>query len=322
MKLKNIEVIFYIILLVLISIWGIPYLYLCKNYASQFIVENPNTFFSFKISIITILYLVLLSAPFLSIFIVTRRLLKFPDLLETSVAYVLISLIYLYLYINIQVHKYWFSPDIIDVLFNDPLSKLGDSISNNFIILIVLKLIGLIIIFYFFVIFYFGPFAFLFLVYKKISHHKYFNVSVSLFILSVISYLLVELTCESSNNLITNGITFDFNKSYLVDIYILVILIITLTIYFYFISPLLSYLMCVLLMKDVDYLSDKLRFLKIFKLNVFYILFIFSLNISLGKMTTLNFSKIPTAYPGEILKSDEELEMQEYMNDLQDDYPR
>ena len=316
--LNNIEVLIYLVLLISLIFEGVPYLYSCKEYTSQLIIENPNSIFSFKIFLQLILNLFILILPSFIIVFVTIRILNFPDLLLSAICYTVIALIYLYSFIDTQVHSYWYSPNIMDVLIN-PISNVGEKISNDSMVISFLKLIGDIIKF---IVFYVPPIAFLFLIYKKIRHYKYFEVAVSLFFLGVISYILVYITFEYSNSLITNGIAFDFNKSYLVDLYILVILIIILTIYFYFIAPLLSYLMCMLLLKDDDYLSDKLRFLEPIKLNIFYLLFIFTLNISLGKLTKLHFPKIPTAYPGEILKSDEELERQEENNNMQDDYPR
>jgi hypothetical protein len=148
--------------------------------------------------------------------------------------------------------------------------------------------------------------------YKEISQHKYFRVSISLFITSVISILLVENTFEFSNNIILDIININFENIY--ALFLLPIVLIGMVIwYFTIISPLIT-------LKPI---FNKLYYkVGLVKLNLLYLLLIFLLNICLGRLTNLHFSKIPTAYPGEILKSFEELERQEENNNMQDDYPR
>ncbi|TBH70694.1 hypothetical protein [Aquirufa antheringensis] len=60
-----------------------------------------------------------------------------------------------------------------------------------------------------------------------------------------------------------------------------------------------------------------------FKLNMLfvgYMIFVFSVNIAISRYTEIEFSKIPKAFPGEVLKSEDELYWQEWEADQQELY--
>lgn len=309
--MKTLEVILYLLCLVLISIWGVPYFYSCNEYFSQFIIEHPKSVFSIQVFLLALINLLVLIAPFCFIFFVTVRLLEFPDLLATAFCYAAIAIIYLYVFIYIQIHSFWYDPDIFDVIIN-PVIKLGASVSSNNLISGIVKLIVLVILNF---AIYILPLGFLIALFDKIKHHKYFKVAVSIFFFTVISQLIIEYTYEFSNNLVNEGISFDFQKDYFLTTVALIGLMVLGYCYFYYLAPIVSLLMFMPFLKNK--MGDKEL---LTKLNVYYLIFIFVLNVGVGQFTTLNFPRIPEPFPGEVLKSMEELEYQDEMNDANDDY--
>jgi hypothetical protein len=104
-----------------------------------------------------------------------------------------------------------------------------------------------------------------------------------------------------------NGIE---TKDDIVYYWILVSLIIGF-LYFKYIAEYISLLFFMFFLKDEQ--IDKPLLIR---LNLAYILFVLVLNVVLANYTNLNFNKIPKAFPNERIKSEDELEYQDWKNDL------
>ena len=311
------EITFYIIYLITLVIKGIPFFYFCNEIILSNIGNSPKSFFSYQVLLQILSYFLLLISPFLSIYFISKRLYKFPELLISAICNGIIALIYFYIYVYYIIHSSWFRPDIFDVIILNPFSNLINHISNNPSILTLFRFTGGLFIYAaFFSIVHLLPLAFFYNSYKKNKQQKFFKVTISIFSTFVISHLLIDQTFEFSNNLLSNGIVISCKESYLTYLLIIIALIATTIGYFSYLAPLISLIIFMPFLND-EQIENKA---KLIGLNLCYLLFIFCFNIGLGQTTEIHFYKIPKAFPGEILKSNDELEKQNDYNDIEEDF--
>jgi hypothetical protein len=297
------EVLLYLIIVLMISIYGVDYLYLGTDLFKYLNNDtNLNQVFSFIVFANCLLQLFHLSLPFFVLLFITIRIQTHGDLLLTSICNGFIALIYIYINTYASVHSYWYNPDIYDVLL-EPLNKTCENVSS---IKIVSRLFEGVFELTFFIIFRVFPFVFVYLLFKKMTKQRYFYFSSAIFSFVLITHLLIEKTFDLSVDII-NGRNLDSS--------LIVLLILIIGGMVWGVSNLIPLIIFTPFIED--YTENKTIMNVLF---VSYLVFIFSANIVISRFTDIKFPNIPKAFPGEVLKSEDELYWQEWEADQQELY--